>query len=282
VRRLLVLSFVLVGAQALAQETTPPDEVVKTVPRETLKKLAAKEKDLVMDEVAGGDHWRFSTPHGYVHVWRPPGFEAATAGIVVYVHGYNVSVDEAWRDYHLARQFRMSKQNAIFIVPDAPQGNDDGVNWNALSQLFKAVRQRTHQQLPDGEVVVIGHSGAFRTIASWLDNKRMGDVILLDAMYGEQEKFAAWLETVKGHEYHTLIVVASNTLDRADDFIRGFKEVARRNELPDDFAGFTRNQKQARILYIRTQVEHMELVTSEKVIPMLLRVTPLKLVPDAG
>ena len=42
------------------------------------------------------------------------------------------------------------------------------------------------------------------TIVFWLDYTRMDYIILLDAMYGDQEKFKAWLESAKGHEYNRL------------------------------------------------------------------------------
>ena len=58
---------------------------------------------------------------GAIHVWVPPGYDRATAGTVVYVHGYHTDSDGAWKDHDLARQFKASGQNAIFIVPDAPR-----------------------------------------------------------------------------------------------------------------------------------------------------------------
>ena len=73
----------------------------------------------------------------------PPGYDRATAGTVVYVHGYYTDADGAWREYNLARQFRASHQNALFIVPEAPAGNDDPVNWPALKDLRRASRART-------------------------------------------------------------------------------------------------------------------------------------------
>jgi hypothetical protein len=243
---------------------------------------ARKDPDVQHDTEADGDHWRIRTPKGAIHVWRPPGYDEATAGIVVYVHGHDIHVDEAWREYHLARQFRRSKQNAVFIVPEAPADNDEAVRWASLQELLQVVRDKTRAPLPDGELVAFGHSGAFRTIASWLDNRRLYYIILLDALYGEQDKFRTWLEAAKGHEYHTLVVIASHTLDRASDFVSGFKGVVKRVGLPQDFSGFTRAQKLARILFVRSEIDHMELVTNGKIIPLLLRLTPLKLLGNAG
>ena len=46
--------------------------------------------------------------------------------------------------------------------------------------------------------------------------------------------------------------------------------------MPDSVGGFSKRERGAKLLYIRSQYEHMQIVTSKKVIPMLLRVTPLK------
>ena len=46
--------------------------------------------------------------------------------------------------------------------------------------------------------------------------------------------------------------------------------------MPSSAAGFSRREKNAQLLYIRSQYEHMAIVTSGKVIPVLLHLTPLK------
>jgi len=46
--------------------------------------------------------------------------------------------------------------------------------------------------------------------------------------------------------------------------------------MPSSLGDFTRRERGAKLLYIRSQFEHMAIVTGGKVIPMLLRVTPLK------
>jgi len=46
--------------------------------------------------------------------------------------------------------------------------------------------------------------------------------------------------------------------------------------MPDSAAGFSKKEKGAKLLYIRSQYEHMAIVTSGKVIPALLHLTPLK------
>lgn len=227
------------------------------------------------DVVAGGTHWRLRTAQGAVHVWVPENYDRETAGTVVYVHGYWTNADDAWRDHGLARQFRASRQNAVFIVPDAPASNDDSVNWPALRDLRRAVSQ-ANIHLPDGPVIVMGHSGAFRTIMQWVDHRLVEQIILLDAMYAGESAFDDYIGRGKYADEHKLIVVGASTAQESAGFARKYKFAVARENVPDSVAGFSRREKTARLLYIRSQFEHMAMVTSGKVIPALLRLTPLK------
>ncbi len=227
------------------------------------------------DEVAGGKHWRIKTPQGAVHVWAPPGYDRETAGTVIYVHGYYTDADGAWRDYELARQFKASHQNALFIVPDAPASNDDSVQWPALKDLRRAVT-RANIHLPDGPVVVMGHSGAFRTVMQWVDHRLVEQIILLDAMYAGESAFDEYIGSGKRADEHKLIVVGASTATESAAFAKKYKFAVAREKMPSSAGGFSRREKNARLLYVRSQFEHMGIVTSGKVIPVLLHLTPLK------
>jgi hypothetical protein len=227
------------------------------------------------DTVLGGKHFRIKTARGAVHVWFPPGYERETAGTVIYVHGYYTDADGAWREHELARQFKASRQNAMFVVPDAPSGNDDDVKWPALKDLRKAVT-RANIHLPDGPVVVIGHSGAFRTVMQWVDHRLVDQIILLDALYAGESAFDAFIASGKRADDHKLIVVAASTAEESASFARRYKFAVARERMPASSGEFSRRERGAKLLYIRSQFEHMAIVTSGKVIPTLLRVTPLK------
>ncbi|HEX4492149.1 MAG TPA: hypothetical protein VH914_13155 [Acidimicrobiia bacterium] len=227
------------------------------------------------DTVAGGRHWRIKTAEGAVHVWIPPGYDRETAGTVVYVHGYWVDADAAWRDYDLAKQFKASHQNAMFIVPDAPASNDDAVNWPALTDLRRAVT-RANIHLPDGPVVVMGHSGAFRTIMQWVDHRLVDQIILLDAMYAGESAFDEYIDSGKHADEHKLIVVGANTAQASEAFVDKYKFAVAREKMPDTASDFSKKERRAKLLYVRSQYEHMQIVTSGKVIPVLLHLTPLK------
>jgi hypothetical protein len=227
------------------------------------------------DTVLGGKHFRIKTSRGAVHVWVPPDYDRETAGTVIYVHGYYTDADGAWHEHELAKQFKASHQNALFIVPDAPAGNDDDVKWPALKDLRKAVT-RANIHLPDGPVVVMGHSGAFRTVMQWVDHKLVDQIILLDALYAGESAFDEFIASGKRADDHKLIVVAASTAEESASFAKRYKFAVAREKMPATAGGFSRRERGAKLLYIRSQFEHMAIVTSGKVIPTLLRVTPLK------
>ena len=227
------------------------------------------------DTVAGGRHFRIKTAQGAVHVWFPENYDRETAGTVVYVHGYWTDADGAWRDHELARQFRASRQNAMFVVPDAPSSNEQSVQWPALSDLRRAV-SRANIKIPDGPVIVMGHSGAFRTVMQWVDNRVVDQIILLDALYAGESAFDEYIKSGKRADDHKLIVVAANTAQASQAFATKYKFAVARENMPDSVKGFTKRERGAKLLYVRSQYEHMQIVTSKKVIPMLLRLTPLK------
>jgi hypothetical protein len=230
--------------------------------------------------VAGGKHWRFAGNRGVIHVWIPEGYDPSYAGTVVYVHGYRSSADQSWRDFHLGAQFKASRQNAVFIVPDAPSGNEDGLHYDTLTNLLRVVWRNTHVERPWGAIVVIGHSGAFRTIVPWLDYTAIDHVILLDALYASENSFRTWLTAAKGHDSNKITIIGADTGARAQAFIGQFKNVVRMKRVPASWDELNKTQRTARVLYMQSQFGHMELVSSGKVIPLILRRTPLRALGD--
>src|SRR5690606_15431627 len=76
--------------------------VTETEPPKTLTEL-----------VEHGRHWRLTTKNGAIHVWIPDGYTRRRAETIIYVHGYYVNADQAWRNYSLAKQFAASAINAV-------------------------------------------------------------------------------------------------------------------------------------------------------------------------
>jgi hypothetical protein len=232
-----------------------------------------------LDYAAQGEHIRLETEYGPVQVWRPLYYDWRTAGIVVYVHGYFTTLDQTWSEDHLDEQFQASGRNAIFIAPQSPRSNYEEVSWTSLEALLQTVDEQTPFGLPHGPVVVMGHSGAFRTILYWLNDPRVRDVILLDGLYSGQREFSSWMRNSWTGASHRMVLVASITSWQSNRLARHVPGAVRRSNIPEAFSGFTPQQVHARLLSMRSQYEHADIITGGKVIPLVLQLTELPASP---
>ncbi len=240
------------------------------------KKNKRKKYDKKKYRMRGGKYWRIKTERGPLYVWVPNGYVRKTAGMVIYIHGHHTNVDQAWKYHKLAEQFRMSRQNAIFVVPEAPINGRQPVHWPSLAKLKRAI-SRAGIRMPDGPTIVVGHSGAFRTIKKWVDHRVLAQVILLDSLYGGSKQFFQFIHSSKRAKHHKLILVTANdTMKKTKRFLKKLKYAAIKERFPKSFRGFSRRERNSRVLFVRSQYGHMALVTNKKVIPLILRVTPLK------
>jgi len=114
--------------------------------------------------------------------------------VVIYVHGYRDTAASAIEKHRLPEQFAAAGAEATFVVPEAPSSSSQAISFPDLGELL-ALAQR-----PDAKAVVaLGHSGAYRTLRGWLKDPRLRHVVLLDALYGHGDEFAAW-GRAKGHQ----------------------------------------------------------------------------------
>ncbi|TMQ09193.1 MAG: hypothetical protein E6J90_38535 [Deltaproteobacteria bacterium] len=218
--------------------------------------------EIVLEErVQAGRHWRIETARGAVHVWIPADYDAATAATVAFVHGYWIRVDEAWESYRLAEQFALSGINAMFIAPEAPHAKWEPVAWPSLAELVHTVADSVDVAMPARRLVAVGHSGAYRTLALWLTNPALDTVVLLDALYVEYG-LLPWMRASRQHRLVNIVYETGRFSDYLHRRLPGTRRVdgLPANHLPD-----------ARILYVRTDVGHWQLVTDGVALPLALR-----------
>lgn len=219
--------------------------------------------------VEDGKHWRITTPHGAVHVWTPKRYRAKRATAIVYVHGYYVDVDQSWEQYHLASQFAASGINAMFIACEAPSGGTQPVSWTSLQELLTTVEKSIDQEMPQRRVVAVGHSGAYRTLLDWLDEKELDTVVLLDAAYGEIEQYRKW---ITADDSHRLINVGDlSTREWTDQLHKSLPDSVVLDHFPSVEEGLPKEASRARILYIKSTLGHFPLVTGGIALPMILQ-----------
>jgi hypothetical protein len=222
---------------------------------------------------AGGSHMRLETNHGPVHLFRPSGFDRKTAGVVVYVHGYYTHIDEAWYEHHLADQFAASRRNALFIAPEAPSAPEEAPSWTTLRRLLTIVFRHARIKEPSGPLVVVGHSGAYRTLVPWLDEPSLHQLILIDALYGNEPDFLDWL----GREHvNRMTLVVKGTAKWADPFVKSLPYAVTLPRIPGAIGDLSRAERGAKLLCLKSQYGHFELITEGRVMPVLLGRTGLK------
>jgi hypothetical protein len=222
-------------------------------------------------------HVRFKTTQGPVHVWTPAKYDRATAGIVIYVHGFYVDVDRAWKRHRLPKQFAASAINALFIACEAPDRPRDDVNWTSIAELLAEVAR--HAELPEGRVVAVGHSGAHRTLSLWMAEDVIDTIVLVDALYGDIPKFRDWLDADPDRR---LIDAAALTRPWTDALHAELPETLVFKKFPPAKAGKLRGARRARVVYVHSQHDHMRLVTGGIALPLLLRALQLRVVKGAS
>jgi len=246
---------------ALAQE--PPSPAMLSV-RNTV------ESEFVDQLNEDGRHVRFGTKDkGAVHVYRPRTFRAASAVTVIYLHGFYTDVDRAVLEHQLLTQFRDSGRNALFIVPEARSGRLDPLFWSSLPELLRAVERRTRLK-PPARLVVVAHSGAYKSVVEWLELSTLEQVILVDGLYGNDEEFNDWVSAA-GPEVRQLVLVGFDTQQRSEWFVKKHPGAVRLDDLPYLYDELPPNTRKARLVYFQSErFDHMGMVTTGRLLPWLL------------
>ena len=159
----------------------------------------------------GSPGGRYSDNRVLVHV--PAGFNARQPGmIVLFFHGHRATLERDVRDRQLLpAQISGSGVNAVLVAPqlayDAPDSNPgrfserDGLKRfmaGAAAHLARVYGDaRAEEAFAKMPVVIVAYSGGFVPAAWGLHvgglGKRVTGVVLLDALYGELDKFSSWI-----------------------------------------------------------------------------------------
>lgn len=212
----------------------------------------------------------------HVNVWRPAGYNPATAAIVVYQHGNiereSLFTDGTWNVHQLGAAFASSGVNALFIVPrgsNCSSGCENQVNpWGSLDQLLSTVATQTGIPLPNGPVIIASHSGGYRASSKWMSDPRVKGFIGLETFYGNAPVFENWLQAATDHR---MILVSSNGSEPGNRQNYAIREIHRRlaasvdpgvakdtNTSPGSLSA---EERQARVIYLKVGLAHGDLPT---------------------
>jgi hypothetical protein len=168
-----------------------------------------------------------------VAIFVPKGFRAGDAtNLVFFFHGWRNNVDDAFRQFRVAEQLAASGVNAVLVLPEGPKNAPDsfggkleetGVFSSLVSDVLAALKARgLVESTTPGSVVLAGHSGAYRVMAFILARggltANVREVYLFDALYGQAEKFAHWIDRFPG-KLIDIYTAEGGTRDQSLDFM---------------------------------------------------------------
>jgi hypothetical protein len=231
----------------------------------------------VATAVAAGRHVRIDGPRGPIHVWIPASYHADTGASIIYIHGYFDDADTAWTGHQLPQQFALSALNALFIVPEAPVAQKVPINYPDLGELLRIVEDATGVTRGAVLTAAVGHSGAFRTLQAWLDEPLLDQLVMIDAMYGDEDAIVGW---VRASPRHRLIFVGEDTLLATESVADKLPDAVTIDRVPPTYDTWPAAAKTAHAVYVRAQYLHMPLITDGIVLPSLLRLLPVELLAD--
>lgn len=138
----------------------------------------------------------------------------SSVDLVFWFHGWHNNIDTAAQFYGLTRQFIASHRNAVFVLAetarDAPDSyggklEQPGVFKGLVADVMDELKKKkiVSRKVDAGNVVLAGHSGAFRVIAYILQNGQVPvqEVTLFDALYSQVDKFMAWIGQDERHHF---------------------------------------------------------------------------------
>ena len=164
-------------------------------------------------------------------------------------------------------------------VPEAPASGTEGSRWTNLRRLLTTVLRRAGLPKPPGPLVLVGHSAAYRTMAPWLVEPALHNVILIDGMYGDEGDFRAWLDRAPSNQ---MTLVVKGTAKWADPFVKAIPYAVSVPRIPDSIDDLSDEERTAKLLHLGSQYGHFELITEGKTLPVLLRRTRVPLIRRAA
>ena len=161
----------------------------------------------------GGVHWEDQTySDRSVLLAAPHSFDPAKPGvIIVFFHGNNATLSrDVIARQQIVRQLADSGLNAVLVAPqlavDAPDSSA-GRFWTpgGFAAFLSEAQTKLGDLYPNARgafrrmpVVIVAYSGGYLPAAYSLavggDTGRVRGLVLLDALYGEREKFLRWAE----------------------------------------------------------------------------------------
>lgn len=199
-------------------------------------------------------------------------------------HGWHNNIDTAAVFYALVRQFEASHRNAVLVLAETAKNAPDSYGGKLEKPgMFKALVNDVLVELKNnklisanaqpGNIVLAGHSGAYRLIAHILQNGQLPvqEVLLFDALYSQLDKYMAWIEKDKRNHFLHWYTNKGDGTDVMSDTMMA--------QLASKHIAYTWSEEAAvtpaivranRVLFIHSPREHNVIINSPDDLQLLL------------
>jgi hypothetical protein len=183
------------------------------------------------------EHYADST----VAIFVPRGFrENGKVDFVVHFHGWNNHVEKVLTNHMLIEQFVDSGRNAVLIVPQGPRNASDSAGGKLedaggfkrfIAEVMNTLRDKSGLNRKDfvlGNVILSGHSGAYKVISSIVESggltDRIREVWLFDGLYAEMPKFLVWAQAQPQGRWIDIYTQNGGTKKQSEYMMKTLKE----------------------------------------------------------
>lgn len=220
------------------------------------------------------EHYSDST----VAIVIPKGFTPKRAvDLVIYFHGWYNNIDSACAQFSLIEQFCEAKKNAVFVFPEGPKNSPDSFGGRVedadglktlvadVLKYLKSSGKISSAQI--GNIVLAGHSGAYRVIAYALMRggltQNISDVILFDALYGETEKYSYWIDHYQGR-FINIYTDEGGTKNESENLMADLTGWGIPFLTKEEKDLTTDDLKKSRLIFIHSALTHNEVIAVKR------------------
>ena len=195
--------------------------------------------------------------------------------IIYWFHGWGNHIDSAATRYELIKQFIESKRNAVLVLPETAYNAPDSYGGKLenkgefkllTTDILNALKAK---QLIDkssvaGNLILAGHSGAYRVMAYILQNGalQVQEALLFDALYGQTDKYITWLKSDNKHRFiHLFTNYGEGTLEESKHMVEILKDEKMdfvEFEEPDLKKAIIKNN---RIIFLHSLKQHNDIIS---------------------
>lgn len=201
--------LLLLSTQAFAQT----ERIFRITSAYTSFPDSARAKGHTYDKVLynAAEHYSDSS----VLIIVPAGLKAKKqVDLVFWFHGWRNTIDSAANYFELVKQFIASGRNAVLAILETAKNSPDSYGGKLEKKdIFKNLVKDVIDKLKNekvigkkaeaGNIILAGHSGAFRVMVHILQNGGMEvkQVLLFDGLYSQVDKYTAWIQADEAHRF---------------------------------------------------------------------------------